>query len=248
MVTLTARDVASFFVITQLPTFSLLSSFYGIRPTTILVSFANSVISPVLPFVVMRLYVFRNDPSHVSPRKESNRSIIKDRPTAMYTTIIASAIFSLTLYFSYATWLPTHLVLHFEGIPDLTAVHAGPEALPALFLALLLPGWMARDFLFVSSAGASADVDSKPPAGRQGEYLIVTAYRRTWGALSAKTKVLVTRTLLLSGMVALNTIIQMVGTVKGVDVQGAAGWGGVWAFATLVIGLVFGWIEAVEGV
>ncbi|KAJ9206023.1 hypothetical protein DTO166G4_9286 [Paecilomyces variotii] len=63
-----------------------------------------------------------------------------------------------------------------------------------------------------------------------------------------RTKILVSRTSLLAAVVLVNTIVQVAGTVKGVDVEGAAGWGAIWAAATVVIGATFGWIEGVDGV
>ena len=86
------------------------------------------------------------------------------------------------------------------------------------------------------------------PAAREGEYLIEAVYRKTWGQLSAKTRILVSRTLVLALGVLLNTIVQVAGTIQQVSVQGASTWGAVWAVATLAVGAYFGWIEAVEGV
>lgn len=137
---------------------------------------------------------------------------------------------------------------HFEGLPDIRTAHAGAAGFPVLFLSLLPAGYAARDFLFVSSAGWSAESDTSKSENRQDEYLTCALYRHTWGALSHKAKILIARTILLAVMVVSNTVVQVAGTVKGVDVEGAAGWGAIWAVATLVVGLTFGWIEAVEGV
>lgn len=58
---------------------------------------------------------------------------------------------------------------------------------------------------------------------------------------------LVSRTLALAAMVFTNTVVQIVGTVEGADLDGAVVWGGVWAVGCLVVGGVFGWIGAVDG-
>lgn len=248
------RDVAAFTLLTHVPTSFLLLHFYGVRPTTIVTSFAIDILSLTVPFMLLR----RPSPVHSlsSARSEpiSNRSILQDRLTTIYTSVAASAIFSMFLYLSFYTWLPAFLVTHFEDIPDIRAVHAGPAGLPGLFLSLLVEGYAARDLLFVSSAGWSAEEKSPSSkeqpavADRQGEYLITSVYNRTWGALSRKTRILITRTVLLAAFTLLNTIVQVSGTIKGVDVQGSAGWGAIWATAQLTIGLIFGWIEAVPGV
>lgn len=243
-----ARDMASFYAISHLPIFSLLSSFYAVRPTTMLLWYTSSVVCPSLPIIFMRSFTSVHNRSRALPGIVPNRSILQDRLTSIYTTLVPSAVFSLVLYISYRTWLPAYLVVHFEGIPSITAVHAGPATLPTLFATFLLPGWLVRDFLFVSSTGAPADTKPQPSAGRQGEYLITTVYRRTWGVLSTKTKVLVKRTVLLAVAAAADSAIQIPVTVKGADYDGAAGWGAVWSFAILIIGLTYGWIEGVEGV
>ncbi|RAH48047.1 ATP-binding protein [Aspergillus brunneoviolaceus CBS 621.78] len=254
-----SHDVCSFTFLTHLPTYSLLSTFYGVRPTTILASYAITILSTVLPFTLLRRPNSFHDLAHASPETVSNRLILQDRATTAYTTMVATAIFTVALYLSYATpWLPTNLVLHFEGIPDISAVHAGPAGLPALFLTLLPAGFAARDFLFASSTGASAASDkktertektTKPSTFTQdGEYLACAVYRKTWGTLSPKTQVLVSRTVVLAGMLLANTVIQVAGTVNRVSVEGASVWGLVWAAAALVNGLMFGWIESVDGV
>ncbi|KAL5357856.1 hypothetical protein BJX96DRAFT_28854 [Aspergillus floccosus] len=248
-----ARDVTSFMFLTHLPTYALLASFYNIRPTSILLSYAITVFATSIPFMLLRHpAAFHGNLAHAPA--VANRAILQDRLTTIYTTVAATAIFTTVLYLSYASFLPTRLVLHFQDIPDITAVHAGAEGLPILFLALLPAGCAARDFLFVSSAGAAtAEKEKKKAAGqedapREGEYLACAVYRKTWGRLSTKTKVLAGRTLILAAVLLLNTIVQVAGTVNGVDVEGAAVWGGVWAAATVVIGTLFGWIEGVDGV
>lgn len=249
----TGRDVSSFIFLTHLPTFVLLESFYNVRPTTVLISYAVILFSTSIPFMVLR------NPSSVhnlsgTPRDAvSNRSILQDRATTIYTTLAATSIFTVVLYISYATWTPAQLVLHFLNIPDISAVHAGPAGLPVLFLSLIPAGWAARDFLFASSAGALASKSdstkkTQPSTDQKGEYLASTIYRKTWGALSAKTQILVSRAFILASMLVINTVVQLTGTLDGIDVEGASAWGSLWAIATLAVAGTFGWIEAVDGV
>ena len=154
------------------------------------------------------------------------------------------------LYASYASWLPAQLVVHFESIPDISVAHAGPAGLPALFLTLIPAGYAVRDFLFVSSTGHSMDARKKAPQVKsgEGEYLIMGIYRKTWCKLSMKTRILVSRTLVVAVGVLVNTIVQVAGTIQNVSVEGAFAWGAIWTVATLAVGATFGWIEAVDGV
>ncbi|KAJ5760899.1 hypothetical protein N7520_008055 [Penicillium odoratum] len=242
-------DVASFLYVTHLPTYSLLTFFYGVRPTSTIVSYAITVLSTVIPFYFLRRPASVHDLSHAPSGAVANRSILQDRPTTIYTTLAATSIFTVVLYASYASWLPAHLVVHFDSIPDISAAHAGPAGLPALFLTLIPTGYAVRDFLFVSSTGHATDkIVESEHADTEGELLVSAAYRKTWGQLSNKTRILTSRTLMLAAAVYFNTIVQVAGTIDGVSVEGASLWGAVWTFATLVVGAVFGWIEAVDGV
>ncbi|KAL2835538.1 hypothetical protein BJY01DRAFT_252558 [Aspergillus pseudoustus] len=246
------RDVLSFTFLIHLPTYALLSSFYGLRPTTILASYAIVLLSNAVPFALLRKPTLVHNLSRAPPTTVSNRGILQDWAITLYTTILATAIYTVTVYLSYETWLPSQLVVYFERIPNITRVHAGPAGLPLLFLSLLPAGWAARDFLFVSSAGTppapSSDLEKgKSATSRQGEYLACAVYRKTWGALSRRTRVLISRTVVLATVLLVNTLIQVAGTVNGASFEGATAWGFVWALATSVTGLTYGWIEAVDG-
>jgi len=141
-------------------------------------------------------------------------------------------------------------VTHFDGIPDITATYAGPAGLPAMFCSLLPAGYAARDLLFLNSAGWLPELESSrdESSNNSNEYLVTSLYCQTWGRLGAKTRILLLRTITLASMMVLNTIVRVWGTIKGVDIVGATGWGSIWAVAALVVGLTFGWIEAVDGV
>lgn len=219
------------------------------RPTSTLASYLITIISTVVPFAFLRRPTSVHDISHAPSGAVANRAILQDTPTTIYTILAATSIFSVVLYGSYASWLPAQLVVHFENLPDISAAHAGPAGFPALFLTLIPSGYAVRDFLFVSSTGhAEKTAEEEHPANREHEYLIVDFYRKTWGQLSIKTRILISRTLILATSVLLNTTVQIAGTIQDVSIQGAATWGSVWAVSTLAIGATFGWIEAVDGV
>lgn len=201
----------------------------------------------MIPFFFLRRPASVHDLSHAPSGAVANRSILQDRPTTIYTTLAATSIFTVVLYASYASWLPAQLVVHFDSIPDISAAHAGPAGLPVLFLTLIPTGYAVRDFLFVSSTGHATDTTVEG-ADHEGELLISALYRKTWCRLSNKTRILVSRTLVLAAGVFFNTIVQVAGTIDSVSIEGASLWGAVWTFATVAVGAVFGWIEAVDGV
>ncbi|KAI9369103.1 hypothetical protein BJX61DRAFT_536717 [Aspergillus egyptiacus] len=245
------RDVLAFNFLIHLPTYTLLSSFYGLRPTTILTSYAIVLFSSAIPFLFLRNPTLVHNLSRAPKAAVSNRGILQDWAITLYTTVVAAAIYTVVLYLSYETWLPAQLVLHFERLPNISKAHAGPAGLPLLFISLLPAGWAVRDFLFVSSAGTPAatasDVENAETPSKQGEYLACAVYRKTWGALSRRTRVLISRTAILAAVTMANTVIQVAGTVKGASFEGATAWCLVWTLANSVVGLMYGWIEAVDG-
>ncbi|CAG8939502.1 unnamed protein product [Penicillium salamii] len=241
------RDAASFLFLTHLPTYSLLSFFYHVRPTSALAAFGVMLVSTTLPFVLLRRPSSVHNLSRTPADAIPNRAILQDKVTTIFTTILAASIFSVVLYASYATWLPARLVVHFESLPDISAAHAGPAGLPVLFMTLIPAGWAARDFLFISSMGYSAETNQTPSPSER-EYLIASVYRATWGKLSTKTKVLISRSVTLAFGILLNTVIQVAGTIRDVSIEGAVTWGALWAAAALITGATFGWVEAVDGV
>ncbi|EEH20253.1 hypothetical protein PABG_02512 [Paracoccidioides brasiliensis Pb03] len=275
-----ARDVASFIFLTHLPTYVLLCSFYGTRPTTMLTVAFITIFSIAVPFCIFRApsRVHQEHPISCTCSRICSRlcsrlcartgtaststaakgktkqkpTILTDTPTTVYTTLVATAIYTVSLYTSFATWLPSCLVMHFDGLPDLRRAHEGPRGFVSLFTTLLPAGYALRDFLFVSCIGAASLDRQEAPKGRKhverpGELLVTSLYRRYWLGLLTKTRVLASRTVVLATMIMLNTIVQVVGTISGAGLEGAVGWGIVWAVATAVTGVVFGWIAAADG-
>jgi hypothetical protein len=240
-------DMAYFMFLTHGPTFFLLAHFYRVRPTTVITSLSIDVFSTTVPYMFSR---FSRKTHYQQGAPSLNRGILQDHQTAMYTTVVASAILSVLLHISFSTWLPTFLVTHFEDIPDIRVTHVAPAGFPALFLSLLPAGYAVRDLLLKNPfIGLSSKPDSpkRESVGHPGgEYLVMSLYRRTWGALDAKTRILLARTLALAATIFLNTSIQVWGTVGGVDFVGAAGWGAIWAASGLVTGLVFAWIQRAD--
>ena len=110
-------DLASMTLLTHLPPLYLLTAFYGIRPTTALTSLAIDIFATCIPFWLLRPVAA----PHVAGAPKgtiANRSIINDLPVQAYTTLLASGIYAVVIFAAYWTWLPIHLILHFDGLRD----------------------------------------------------------------------------------------------------------------------------------
>lgn len=229
-----ARDVASLATHSLIPTYYLLSDFYNIRPTTILTVAAINIFCLYFPFL------FQSDTV-----RAPTSAAVHDLRTTLYTTVLATMLYTLSLYTSYTSWLPVFLINHFDGLPDLRAAHRGSKMLLPTFLLNLPAGVAARDFLLVTPAGQlGSEQCGEEYEEHPGELLMTSIYRKYWVPLRTKTKTLVKRTAVLSGMIMANTVVQLLGTINGADLTGALGWSGVWTAATVAIAAFFAWIEA----
>ena len=204
------------------------------------------MITTYMPFRLLRPVL----PPHSSEAPKgavSNRSVINDWHVNLSTSLLAAGIYAIVLYISLATWLPMHLVLHFDGLRDISGAYDASATL--LNVAFVIPGFAAKSFLFTPATGAKAnlgDIRAKafnPETATLGE----TVMHNLWG-YSKRTRTMVIRTATLAAVVFVNTFLQVAVTIEGADVVGAAGWAAVWASAALITGAAMWWVGDVEGV
>lgn len=233
-------------LISHLPPVYLLTSFYGIRPTTLLASLSIDILATYIPFRLLRPILATHATD--APRGAiSNRSIISDLPVQIFTSALGASVYAAVLYSSYLTWLPSHLAVHFDGLRDISAAYAGQ--FPKLCLTFVPVGIATKVFLFTPSTGAKADLGDikntafNPATATLGE----TVYQNFWG-YSKRTRTLIKRTLTLAAVSYLNTWLQVSVTVEGTESQGAAGWACVWATAAIITGFAYLWVGNIEEV
>ncbi|EGD94934.1 hypothetical protein TESG_02432 [Trichophyton tonsurans CBS 112818] len=252
-----AWDALCFIGLIHLPAYSLLLNFYNIRPTTIIAVATFTILSCTIPFSYFRPL----GPAH-SGSPAANRAILADRLTTAYITVASTLVYTTFIYLSFVTWLPTHLVTYFNGLPDITAAHAGPKGFVSLFLSLLPAGYGTRDLLFVTSASQPPEKQVEPKTTRRrlrssdsrkeeeeqrDESCIASLYKKAWLGLSPALRTLISRSLALALMTLTNTFVQLAGTISGVEPKGALGWGSIWSLATLVNAFFYGWVQEASG-
>jgi hypothetical protein len=170
-------------------------------------------------------------PSTAPRRLVRNRSIITDPYTTIACSLLAAAIFATLLEFSFATFLPVWLINHFDHIRDLRAAHLGASGLPLLLVTLLPAGYAAMQFIFAPSTAApptKAYVFDTTESG-----FIEHVYHNAWGWYSNRERALISRTVLLAGMIFAESVIQTWGTIAGVELFGAVGYAGIWTAGVL---------------
>lgn len=239
-------------MLSHLPTLLFLQVFYTIHPTTIILSGLAVLLSSWIPFALLRRPIPLHDPSSAPSGTVANRYILLDKTTLAATSILATSIYSVTLFFAYATFLPVHLVTYFDGIRNISSTHLGFAGFPVLILSLLPAGYAAWEFLFVSSTGVAEPSTTRTEAAYQFDpataTLAQTIYHNVWGWYTPREKALIKRTTVAAAVVGLNTVVQLFGTVRGVEVEGAVGVAGIWSLATVIVGAAYWWVGGVDGI
>ncbi|MCJ1284211.1 hypothetical protein MMC26_003542 [Xylographa opegraphella] len=239
-------DIVSLTLLTHGPPLYLLTTFYGIRPTTLLTKLALDMAAIYIPFRLFRPL----EATHIvdAPRGAvSNRSILNDWEVSVYNSLLAAAIYGLTVYSSFMTWLPVHMVIHFEGLRDISAAHEA--RLPFLIASFIPVGIAAKSFLFTPATGAKRDLEDirRLAFNPETATLMETLQHNLWG-YSKRTRVIIARTVALTALTYMNTWYQVALTVEGAESTGAAGWASVWATAAVLTGTAFWWVGHVDGV
>ena len=216
-----------------------MTAFYNIRPGTAASCLAIDVVSSFLPFLLLRPL----SGAHAAAPTVANREIIVDRSIQAYTTLLAGAIYSVVLFFSYQTYLPKALVLYFEGIPSIEPAHSSMSVVnsaPAASLALLI-GLAARTFIFTpyEATGPVAEDDEIAQFDPVSATLAQTLYYNLWG-YTAQTKVLITRTAVAMLLTGVNTYLSCLMSINGIESTGAAVYASVWVLAAFLTGVGLG--------
>lgn len=166
--------------------------------------------------------------------------------------LFGSAIYAVTIYSSLYTWLPVHIVTHFEEVRSLHGAH---DASVMLLLGTLIPvGWATSQFLFTPVVGSRGNpgltdpkihpekVNFDPEGATLGETL---AYNLGLGAhgFPKRAEVLAKRTAVLVACSVTTTTVRTVMTVAGTEPLGAIGWASVWGVAGALTSVAYAWAE-----
>ncbi|QIW95804.1 hypothetical protein AMS68_001322 [Peltaster fructicola] len=240
-------DLASLSLLSNLPFYFLLSSFYQLSGLSIGTSLTIDIVSLTLPFILLR--------SHVRSTRDEDllrplgRAVAHDYQILALTSVLAAVVFGATLYISFASWLPVHMIEHFDNLRTLDIAHdSNIYKLAGLFVPA---GLAAMHFLFLPTVSASNSllsaldsVTKDAPFDPESATLLQTiAYN--FGLkeeMSAKTEVLFKRTAVLALGSAINTFVRVFATIDGAEASGALGWAALWAGAISFVGVVFRWV------
>ncbi|KAL7627059.1 hypothetical protein AAE478_003835 [Parahypoxylon ruwenzoriense] len=224
-------DITALNLLSHGPPLYLLFAFYEIPPAALLLTITIETLATYIPFRLLRPL----STAHADPSTAPNADIVADRPIALLTTLLAGAIYSVTLFFAYATYLPRYLVVYFANLPSIVPAHEATYV--NLLPVTLVLGFAARSFIFTPAEATERrpEAEFDPMSATLRE----TVRWNFWG-WTAPTKVVIRRTALLALVTGVNTFLQARLTLEGVETPGAAAWSSVWVIAAAVTGLGLG--------
>jgi hypothetical protein len=201
------------------------------------------IVSSSVPFILLRpLAAAHSSAAAAVP----NHELVVDRPIQAYTTLLAGAIYCVTLSTAYKTFLPRTLVVYFSGIPSIEPARSATTFLfvstPALVLSLLF-GLAARTFIFTPVATTDPSQDDVGTARFDPMHATLreTLWWNLWG-YSSQGRASVVRTGAAVLATALRTYLSCTITINGIDSYGAAVYASVWAFAAFLTGVGLGFV------
>lgn len=189
------------------------------------------MVSTFIPFQLLRSL----SDVHAGAKNVANREIITDVPITVYTTLLSTIIYGVTLFSALHTFLPTTFVLYFDGIPSLEPAYKANYL--SILPVMLAFGFAARSFIFTPFAATGRSKEDSnldefnPVLATLGE----TLAWNFWG-FTTRQKVLIQRTAAAMLVTGLNTYIQTYMTVGGVESCGAVNYAGAWVAATFLAG------------
>lgn len=242
----TGKDLASLACLSNLPYYFLLTTFYELHGFACFTALAIDVTTIGLPFALLRPLIHAHEPG-----RSANQQVAQDSTINFLMALFGSSIYAVVVYSSLYTWLPVHLVTHFDGVRSFQKAH---DATIPLLIAVMIPvGWATAQFLFTPTIGARGNpgltdpelkpemVKFNPETATFGE---TVAFNIGFGedGFSKRAEVLAKRTAVLIACSVTNTFVRVLTTVEGTEPVGAIGWAGVWGIAAALTSLAYAWV------
>ncbi|KAH6687147.1 hypothetical protein F5X68DRAFT_206871 [Plectosphaerella plurivora] len=234
-------DLAGLNLLAHGPTMYLLSTFYNISAPTAIAAVAIEMASTFIPFQLLRPL----SGVHAGAKGVANREIVTDVPIAIYTTLLSTIIYSITIFTAMHLTVPQALVLYFQDIPSVEPAYTANYV--GILPVMLAFGFAARSFIFTPFAATGPTTEDRkldefdPVTATLGETLLWNL----WG-YTTRAKVIISRTLVAIVVTGVNTYLQTYITVPGVESAGAASWASTWAVAVSLVGIALALVGGEE--
>lgn len=231
-----------------MPHYFLLNTFFGVDYLATAIPIIIDVTTIAIPFALLRNLIHARGGNKV---KTANQAVAQDRNVQYLTAAFGASIYSLVVYSAFTTWLPTYMIIHFDGLRSLDRAHnTGILLLLALFGPL---GYAATQFIFVPAIGSAGNPGNTDPAlhpekvpfdPRTASFGRTLAWNLgfTESGLTPRGEILLKRTATLAASSFISTFFRSYVTIEGTELLGALGWASVWGSAAGLVGLAYAWV------
>jgi hypothetical protein len=243
----TGQDLAGLTILSNLPYYFFLHTFYLIDIVPVAVALSADVASIAIPFGLLKPLIHAHEPG-----KGPNQQVAQDWQIQGLAAAFGAAIYAIVVYSSFLSWLPLYLINHSAEAP--TSIEVAHKATYLPLWAMMFPvGWATAQFLFTPPIGSRANPGLTDPKLklRKTQFNPETAtlaetiaFNLGFGAdgLSKRAKILGKRTAVLVACSVINTFYRVFVTVKGTEPAGAAAWASVWALAAVLTSSAYAWV------
>ena len=249
-------DILALSILSNTPYYYLLTAYYNIDWWAAAAALAIDVSAITIPFALLRPMNQAHVPTESSITRSLGRAVTRDPFVTGPVMLLGTAIYTLTVYSSFYTWLPTYLIKYFDGIRTIRFSYIygdqNYDVLGLLYIFVLLQplGWASLQFLFMPALRAKNSlVDALKPLtearafdGETASFAQTLAYNMGFGekGFSHRTEVLTKRTTVLALCTFVNTVVRVFGSIEGTEIVGSLGWASVWLVASVLVGTTFG--------
>ena len=246
------EDIAALTLITNQPYYYLLYSFWSIQLLPVATSLIFDVAVITIPFALLRP---QTRPHHPNLPRTNNQALATDWQIMVLTAVLGATIYAVAFYLSYKANFTVFLIQHFNDLPTLIA---HDSTIPQLLQIFIATGVSSMLFLFrptiaVSGRPGMTEQKSRPRRAKKFNPETATlgetfAYNLGYGesGWSRRAEVLAKRTLLLAASTFANTFVRVFGAVEGTDIVGTLGYAGLWAGASVLVGVAYGFLSHEE--
>jgi hypothetical protein len=230
------------------PHYFLLNTCFGVDYVATAIPIAIDIAGIAIPFALLRGLRYARGGGQ---QKTPNQDVAQDKGVQFTIAAFGASVYALVLYSSFTTWLPTYLVVHFDGLRSLEKIHnSGIWLLLALFGPL---GYAATQFIFVPAIGDAGNPGPIPDK-KQARQLrfdpenasLAQHFAHNLGlnadGLTPRGKVLFKRTIILAASSFVSSFTRSYVTIEGTDLLGALGWASVWSTAAALVGVAYAWV------
>jgi len=196
----------------------------------------NEFISIALPTYLLRPIGDVNNPAV----RIRNRYLLNSTQVSLSNTALAVGVYVVVMFSFLQTGRLTELlIIHF----DLPSVQGAYEETPVSLAAKVLAAGVAtKAFLLNPSLAATPETGTATPVETfdPATATLPKTIKQNFWFFSRRTRTLIQRTIVLSLALLTNTV-QRCWTLEGGDIEGAAGYSGIWIMATVICASWYGW-------